>query len=174
MPKKVIREILECGRPKCIVPGCTQHGQHTGRYRKDGSVVYRAQCSGHHSLRYGIEGGYRIFKTNECANIDGRLGFKCTTNVIDKSMLDVDHIDHNHDNNNPSNLQTLCSCCHNFKTRFFDQFVGSTIKKYFKENIEFFKVNKRKDFSDRFYKIKQSKTKKRQTRVKTANRSKVN
>jgi hypothetical protein len=31
-------------------------------------------------------------------------------------QLDVDHIDGNHNNNNISNLQTLCSNCHRIKT----------------------------------------------------------
>ena len=34
-----------------------------------------------------------------------------------QSRLDVDHIDSNHNNNNPENLQTLCKYCHRFKTR---------------------------------------------------------
>jgi len=31
-------------------------------------------------------------------------------------QLDVDHIDGNHKNNQPSNLQTLCANCHRLKT----------------------------------------------------------
>src|SRR3546814_15667297 len=31
-------------------------------------------------------------------------------------QLDVDHIDGNHANNNPSNLQTICANCHRLKT----------------------------------------------------------
>jgi len=157
-PKNVIREILHCGRPKCVVPGCTQPGQHSGHRRKDGSVMYRAQCSGHHALRYGMKGGYRIYKRQECANLDGRLGFKCTTFIIDRCMLDVDHIDHNHNNNAPSNLHTLCSCCHNYKTNYYDGLSGATIKKYFNENINFFKYKIKETFSPMFYKRKKKGT----------------
>jgi len=32
------------------------------------------------------------------------------------SQLDVDHIDGNRNNNDPSNLQTLCANCHRLKT----------------------------------------------------------
>ena len=32
------------------------------------------------------------------------------------SQLDVDHIDGNNSNNNPSNFQTLCANCHRLKT----------------------------------------------------------
>lgn len=31
-------------------------------------------------------------------------------------QLDVDHIDGDHDNNDPTNLQTLCANCHRLKT----------------------------------------------------------
>jgi 5-methylcytosine-specific restriction endonuclease McrA len=32
-------------------------------------------------------------------------------------QLDVDHIDGNHANDDPSNLQTLCANCHRLKTQ---------------------------------------------------------
>jgi 5-methylcytosine-specific restriction endonuclease McrA len=32
-------------------------------------------------------------------------------------QLDVDHIDGDHDNNDPENLQTLCANCHRLKTQ---------------------------------------------------------
>lgn len=136
--QRIFRDLITSGPnkglPKCIVEGCNQPGQHTGVRRKDGSVNYRAQCSGHHAMRYGLNGGYRIYKKDYCENIDGRLGFICTTNVIDQCMLDVDHIDHVHENNKPKNLQTLCSCCHNYKTKYFDGLSESTIRRKFKEN----------------------------------------
>jgi 5-methylcytosine-specific restriction endonuclease McrA len=34
-----------------------------------------------------------------------------------RSQLDVDHIDGNHQNNDPSNFQTLCANCHRLKTQ---------------------------------------------------------
>jgi len=135
---RIFRELIETGPhsglPKCVVEGCNSVGQHTGVRRKDGSVVYRAQCDAHHRLRYNMNGGYRLYKKDYCENIDGRLGFKCTTTVIDACMLDVDHIDHVHENNSEENLQTLCSCCHNYKTRYFDSMSEETIRQTFTEN----------------------------------------
>ena len=52
---------------------------------------------------------YRIHKEEVCC----RCGFI----PEDSCQLDVDHIDGNHTNNNPDNLQTLCANCHRLKTK---------------------------------------------------------
>ena len=53
-----------------------------------------------------------------CENIDGRLGFKCTSKIIDhKWQCTVDHINGKHYDNRDENLQTLCHNCHAIKTR---------------------------------------------------------
>ena len=59
---------------------------------------------------------YRKFRKTYCENVDSRLGFRCTTTILLSAQLDVDHIDGNPSNNEIKNLQTLCSCCHKFKT----------------------------------------------------------
>jgi hypothetical protein len=62
---------------------------------------------------------YKNHKGQTCENKDGRLGYKCTTTIIDSCQLNVDHKDGDHQNNNPDNLQTLCSCCDAYKTKMF-------------------------------------------------------
>ena len=47
------------------------------------------------------------------------VGFICTSDIRIPALLDVDHIDGNHHNNNKKNHQTLCSNCHRFKTLAF-------------------------------------------------------
>lgn len=37
-------------------------------------------------------------------------------NRLARTLLTVDHIDGNHENNSPENLQTLCTVCHAIKT----------------------------------------------------------
>lgn len=62
--------------------------------------------------------GVTFNKKNYCENIDGRLGFKCPVDPNfewQNGDLHSDHIDGDHFNNDPSNLQTLCSICHNRK-----------------------------------------------------------
>jgi 5-methylcytosine-specific restriction endonuclease McrA len=51
---------------------------------------------------------YRIHKKDSCE--------LCNFKPVHSSQLDVDHIDGNKKNNDPSNLQTLCSNCHRLKT----------------------------------------------------------
>lgn len=106
----------------CINEGCNRKRQHLGRYYKDGSPKYRKTCTRCHGIKYGIKGwDYRQYRKNYCENIDGRLGFVCTSIIIDPEwQLDTDHI--NGDNKSHLTLgaaamQTLCKNCHAIKTR---------------------------------------------------------
>jgi hypothetical protein len=65
---------------------------------------------------------YRRYRKDYCENIDGRLGFQCTTTITWDGMLDVDHIDGHYKNNDPLNLQTLCKCCHAYKTNLYKDY----------------------------------------------------
>jgi len=51
---------------------------------------------------------YRQHKKDSCEECGFIPKHKC--------QLDVDHIDENHDNNDPSNLKTLCANCHRLKS----------------------------------------------------------
>lgn len=116
-------------RPKCQVPGCNKNAQlrtsvAKWKFRKSTWVAekYNVEgyvCAKHHSIRYGMGGwDYKIHRKTHCENIDGRLGFKCTTTIIDPEwQLDCDHKDGDPSNNSEDNLQTLCKCCHAIKTR---------------------------------------------------------
>lgn len=69
---------------------------------------------------------YRKYRKDYCENIDGRLNYKCTTTIVWDGQLDVDHIDEDPGNNNPTNLQTLCKCCHSYKSNIFIKENGPT------------------------------------------------
>ena len=139
----VIKKIIHISeRPKCVVDGCNKTGQHCGQYRKDGYPIFRKRCAKCHSKHTASQHGldnimqvmakkagfdtvtqytntfhpYRKFRKTYCENIDGRLGFTCTTTIIWDGMLDVDHKDGNPSHNNEDNCQTLCKCCHAYKT----------------------------------------------------------
>lgn len=69
-----------------------------------------------HTERMNAKHPYRQHRKDYCENTDSRLGYTCTTTIVWEGMLDVDHIDGNPFNNSESNLQTLCKCCHAYKT----------------------------------------------------------
>jgi hypothetical protein len=52
---------------------------------------------------------YRVYKKFICE--------RCNFIPEHRCQLDVDHIDGNNKNNDPSNLITLCANCHRLKTR---------------------------------------------------------
>jgi hypothetical protein len=58
----------------------------------------------------------RQFRKTYCENVDGRLGFRCTTTILIVAQLHADHIDGNPSNKTKENIQTLCACCHVWKT----------------------------------------------------------
>ena len=55
---------------------------------------------------------YAVHKKDYCEH--------CNFKPVHISQLDVDHIDGNNWNNDPSNLQTLCANCHRLKTHLND------------------------------------------------------
>lgn len=96
---------------------------HLMGYRVDGSPMWRntnniPTCHYCHSNNYPNmkNRGYTAHKKGYCENIDGRLGKVCTTTITHPKELTVDHIDGDHQNDDPGNLQTLCASCHNLKT----------------------------------------------------------
>jgi hypothetical protein len=123
--QRIFRDLIASGkykgRTKCIVTGCDKPGQNMGIKRKDGTTRYRATCEKHHATKYGIgDWVYKKYRKDYCENVDGRLGFMCTTTILlehAENMLDTDHINNNHDDNSKSNMQTLCACCHRIKTK---------------------------------------------------------
>ena len=66
----------------------------------------------------GVLEGIRFIKKRFCENKDGRLGFTCPVkdefNFL-SGILHSDHRDGNHENNDKSNVQTLCNICHYIK-----------------------------------------------------------
>ena len=111
----------------CKVPGCRRPGQHLGSYFVGTNFPRRRDtCDMHHNMNYGINGwDYKIYRKCYCENIDGRLGFKCTSTILNPAVqIDADHWDGNHDNNDPSNIVSLCKNCHAIKTNLFKDYLS--------------------------------------------------
>jgi 5-methylcytosine-specific restriction endonuclease McrA len=70
--------------------------------------------------------GHRQHLNTYCENVDGRLGFRCTSTILKTSQLEADHVYPKkrafangwaeEQVNAKSNIQTLCACCHKYKT----------------------------------------------------------
>ena len=142
MPKKLMtQEDFDTRVCQVVLPSGEICGKipHQVGTRKDG-VAQRIPyiCSVHHQNRLAKKHGrlnyraltgpcssYTKHKKTYCENRDGRLGFVCTTNIVNKitemgtiwyGMLDVDHIDGDPSNDTAENCQTFCKCCHAYKT----------------------------------------------------------
>ena len=91
MRDRTIQELCPCGNK-----------QHNIGRNKHGQTVYARICK-------VCKKDARNKKKDHCE----RCGFI----PEDKIQLDVDHIDADGSNNDPSNLQTLCANCHRLKTK---------------------------------------------------------
>lgn len=83
-----------------------------------GTNKYSSICGGCNKALYGKakikplrikKVSYKSYKKDSCE--------KCGFVPEHSCQLDVDHIDCDHSNNSPDNLQTLCANCHRLKTR---------------------------------------------------------
>jgi cytochrome c553 len=114
-------------RPTCETRGCfSLAGLVRDHY--DGSALYRKVCGNCHVKKIAASHGktvtqlvnqwhpYLRYRKTYCENQDGRLGFTCTTTIYWDGMLDVDHKNGDPSDNRERNLQTLCKCCHAYKT----------------------------------------------------------
>lgn len=148
----------------CCVEGCGAIGQDVTplHLKMQNRVRRRHLCMKHHrqlvASRHGVDNftqvlaknagvstaeyrrrsvRHRRYMKNYCENIDGRLGFKCTTTIIlDCGMLHVDHINGISFDERPENYQTLCSCCHSYKSNVFKDYKshGRKSEKYLSDN----------------------------------------
>lgn len=109
-------------RPKCINVGCTNAVTCSsgGEDSPAASRTLRTVCSKCHRSSYGnkpLPTGVTSHKKTYCENVDGRIdGVICTATGLSSAQLELDHIDGNHINNIPSNVQTLCKNCHSKKS----------------------------------------------------------
>jgi len=107
--------------PECVNSGCDREVA-IRDWKNSGIPSVKTECSRCSTSR--IKGKpltkIIIHKKNFCENKDGLLGFLCPLDPeryehLPGAVYDMDHIDADHFNNDPENLQTLCKVCHAMK-----------------------------------------------------------
>ena len=109
-------------RPTCINHGCSKPVTYSHRDQQ-GNKRWRIHCGHCQKASYGAWAhapGVTSYKTGQCSNTDSHLGWACFTDLSSapswaKGLTQVDHIDGDHTNNHPSNLDELCPLCHMLK-----------------------------------------------------------
>ena len=114
------KEAILGPRPKCCNPGCGEPAYGNGHRWTQFCSSCREVSQGKKPPKPGIT----YLRKHVCGNYDGRynLGFPCPLNwdFVKKHnfkiITEMDHIDGNHLNNDPNNIQELCSFCHDRKS----------------------------------------------------------
>lgn len=69
--------------------------------------TYQALCNTCDKRRYKAKDYTKPYR-----KVKKRICERCQFKALDRCQLDVHHIDGNHHNNDPNNLETLCANCH--------------------------------------------------------------
>ena len=84
-----------------------------GQHRKN--RANKQVCSAHRTHRKAEVDKWKMHQG--CANHDHHYGFPCVcSTIIDPATLDINHIDGNNGNRDPSNIEILCKMCHTVVT----------------------------------------------------------
>jgi 5-methylcytosine-specific restriction endonuclease McrA len=103
-----IKSVINNYAPTCALPSCSNKSAY---HNAKGMVAkWKMFCEAHRkSQKIEVDN----WKLNQgCENVDGRHGFHCNYTVLCSAQLDINHIDGNRHNADPSNLEVLCRNCH--------------------------------------------------------------
>ena len=124
--------------PVCVNPGCTKKVA-IRHWSAQGDPSLKTECSTCSRARLkGQDLPNVIFhKKHFCENMDGRLGFVCPIiperyRTLPADIYQMDHVDGNHHNNDPTNLMTLCCICHAVKGRAQGDFNAHKVSSRYK------------------------------------------
>lgn len=117
---------------KCSMPNCHNTvGQHNAALNKNKQV-----CNSHRTTK---KQEVDDWKMNAGCNNKGQYGFpKCTCEITHPCQLDINHVDGNNSNRDPSNIEVLCSNCHRRVTILNEHHIqtNTTRKPTFGDNVD--------------------------------------
>jgi 5-methylcytosine-specific restriction endonuclease McrA len=100
--------------PKCALPDCINRVSYHDKYNRSGQQApgykWKMFCTHHRGKGKTVVEDWKI--KQGCSNTDAHHGFKCTSHITKPGQLDVNHIDGDRHNNDPTNLELLCRVCH--------------------------------------------------------------
>jgi len=115
--------------PTCINSGCIRPVQvrcwTNWSFKTECGTCYKARATG---IKGKAMEGIVIHKKQFCENHDSHLGWKCPVPKASwlklgmLQSLDLEHVDGNHDNNDPENVKTICKLCHAKKSMKYGDF----------------------------------------------------
>ncbi|QJT70414.1 hypothetical protein [Microcystis phage MaeS] len=116
---------------KPLCPECKVRKCYRKAWRKDGiTPIFHSKCDYCRGKKYArmnskrrkyLKAAHNKLQEGKCQN--------CGFVVVHTCQLDVDHIDGNHNNNHPDNLQVLCANCHRLKTFLNGDYLNETNRK---------------------------------------------
>jgi hypothetical protein len=114
--------------PKCINLGCNKKVA-IRHWSAQGDPSLKTECCSCSLARKKEKEreGITFHKKKYCENKDGQLGFKCPMDPLryaefPSDIYHMDHLDSNHENNDPKNVKTFCGLCHTRKGKENDDF----------------------------------------------------
>ena len=101
--------------PECVNIGCLREAA-IRDVKASGNISFHNMCSRckyQHESGKPLDEGIENIRKNVCENSDGHLGWDCPLAFEEHESYQfiLDHIDGDHTNNDPNNLQTLCRFC---------------------------------------------------------------
>src|SRR5688572_24846652 len=99
--------------PFCRIEGCNNLRKSKGR-TKNGYQMWGGLCSKHRG--HPASGSQRYKRVNNFVPCE-----ICGFIPVDRCQMDRDHINGNHKDNEPDNIQILCANCHRLKTKINQQ-----------------------------------------------------
>lgn len=113
--KRILSAIDSQSLPTCLHPECQNTVVPTG-VDEDMKPIISDYCSEHLNILAVNPREKKDYCENRSGNLIKGYPQPCTTTILSPSQLDVDHIDGDPWNRDPSNYQTLCAACHRLKT----------------------------------------------------------